>query len=63
MPPHALFAPYGDLETLEKYVKTQLSAGFDREELAKNMEKLYSRENMYRGYMAAYEEMVGEVTK
>ena len=61
MPPQALFAPYGDLECLEKYVKTQLNTDFDREELAKNMPQLYSRDNMYRQYMATYEEMIGEV--
>ena len=63
MPPYARFAPYGDLEALENYVKMQLNAGYDRVKLAKNMQDLYSRDNMYRQYMETYEEMIGEVSR
>lgn len=61
MPPQALFAPYGDLEKLKEYVKIQLDAAFDRGELAKKMQSLYSRDNMYRNFIATFEEMIDEV--
>ena len=59
--PTALFGPYGDLETLEKNVKLQLNAGFDREKLAKDMQQMYSRDSMYENFMSIYKELTGEV--
>lgn len=59
--PTALFGPYGDLETLEKNVKQQLNAGFDREKLAKDMQQLYSRDSMHGHFMSIYQELVEKV--
>lgn len=59
--PGALFGPHGDLETLEKNVKLQLNAGFDREKLARDMQQLYSRERMYENFKSIYQELTGEV--
>lgn len=59
--PHALFGTYGDLETLEKNVKTQLDAGFDREKLALQMQQLYSRDSMHGHFMSIYKELVERV--
>lgn len=59
--PHAVFGPYGDLETLEKNVNLQLSAGFDREKLAEDMQQLYSRDSMFGNFMSIYQELVERV--
>ena len=59
--PHAVFGAYGDLDELEKNVKLQLNAAFDREKLAKEMQQLYSRDSMYAHFMEIYKEMTNEV--
>ena len=56
-----MFGPYGDLETLEKNVNLQLSAGFDREKLAEDMQQLYSRDSMFGNFMSIYQELVERV--
>lgn len=61
MQPQALFAPYGDLDCLAKYVRNQLNADFDRAELAQKMQLLYSGDNMYRQFETIYKELTGEV--
>lgn len=63
MEPQAQFVPYGDLESLEKCVRTQLSRDFDRAALANAMQSLYSRENMYRQFETIYEELIDEVRR
>ena len=59
--PHAVFGTYGDLDELEKNVKLQLNASFDREKLAKEMQQLYSRDSMYENFMNIYKELTNEV--
>lgn len=59
--PQAQFGPYGDLEMLERNVKLQLAASFDREQLAREMQQLYSRESMYTHFMSIYKELTEEV--
>ena len=59
--PHAVFGTYGDLDELEKNVKLQLNAAFDREKLAKEMQQLYSRDSMYENFMNIYKELTNEV--
>ena len=59
--PHAVFGTYGDLDELEKNVKLQLNAAFDREKLAKEMQRLYSRDSMYENFMNIYKELTNEV--
>ena len=59
--PHAVFGAYGDLDELEKNVKLQLNAAFDREKLAKEMQQLYSRDSMYENFMNIYKELTNEV--
>ena len=59
--PHALFDAYGDLDALEKNVKHQLSADFDREDLALKMQQLYSRDSMHGNFMAIYKEIAEKV--
>ena len=59
--PHAVFGAYGDLDELEKNVKLQLNAAFDREKLAKEMQQLYSRDSMYENFMNIYIELTNEV--
>ena len=59
--PHAVFGTSGDLDELEKNVKLQLNAAFDREKLAKEMQQLYSRDSMYEKFMNIYKELTNEV--
>ena len=59
--PHAVFGAYGDLDELEKNVKLQLNAAFDRDKLAKEMQQLYSRDSMYENFMNIYKELTNEV--
>ena len=59
--PHAVFGTYGDLDELEKNVKLQLNAAFDRDKLAKEMQQLYSRDSMYENFMNIYKELTNEV--
>jgi len=46
---------------LEKNVKCQLNAGFDREKLAQDMQQLYARDSMFAQFLSIYQELVEKV--